>query len=127
MRNYRDLLVWEKAHRLTLTVYKNTRSFPIDERFGLTSQIRRASASIAANLAEGCGRRSDGEMGRFTQIAMGSGAELSYHLLLARDLGLLEAEIYQILGSALGGIMRMMSALSQKIRGHASDEKRLVL
>jgi four helix bundle protein len=66
-------------------------------------------------------------MGRFTQIAMGSGAELSYHLLLARDLGLLEAEIYQILGSALGGIMRMMSALSQKIRGHASDEKRLVL
>jgi len=127
VRNYRDLLVWEKAHRLTLTVYKNTRSFPIDERFGLTSQIRRASASIAANLAEGCGRRSDGEMGRFTQIAMGSGAELSYHLLLARDLGLLEAEIYQILGSALGGIMRMMSALSQKIRGHASDEKRLVL
>jgi 23S rRNA-intervening sequence protein len=62
MRNYKDLRVWEEAHRLTLTVYKTTQAFPKEERFGLTSQIRRASASIAANLAEGCGRRSDGEM-----------------------------------------------------------------
>jgi four helix bundle protein len=116
-------LVWEKAHLLTLAVYKNTRSFPNDERFGLTSQIRRASASIPASLAEGCGRRSDGEMGRFIQIAMGSGAELSYHLLLARDLGLLEGEIYQGLDADLGGIMPMMSSLSQKIRGRASNEK----
>ncbi len=85
MRNYRDLRVWVEAHRLTLAVYRATQVFPKDERFGLTSQIRRASASIAANLAEGCGRRSDGEMGRFVQIAMGSGAELSYHLLLAKD------------------------------------------
>ena len=123
MRNYKDLVVWEKAHRLTLAVYKNTRSFPNDERFGLTSQIRRASASIAANLAEGCGRRSDGEMGRFIQIAMGSGAELSYHLLLARDLGFLEGKIYQDLDCDLGAIMRMMSALSNKVRSHAVDEK----
>lgn len=64
--------------------------------------MRRASASIAANLAEGCGRRSDGEMGRFIQIAMGSGAELSYHLLLAKDLGLIEDELYQGLDSDLG-------------------------
>ena len=77
MRNYKDLRVWDEAHRLTLSVYKNTQAFPKEERFGLTSQIRRASASIAANLAEGCGRRSDGEMARFVQIAMGSGAELS--------------------------------------------------
>jgi len=85
MRNYKDLQVWEKAHRLTLAVYKGTQDFPKEERFGLTSQIRRSSASIAANLAEGCGRRSDGEMARYIQISMGSGAELSYHLLLARD------------------------------------------
>ena len=83
MRNYEDLLVWEKAHKLTLAVYKITQEFPKDERFGLTSQVRRASSSIAANLAEGRGRRSDGEMGRYVQIAMGSGAELSYHLLLS--------------------------------------------
>ncbi len=86
MRNYKALVVWEKAHRLTLSVYRATRAFPSDERFGLSSQMRRASSSIGANLAEGCGRRSDGEMGRFVQIAMGSGAELSYHFLLARDL-----------------------------------------
>jgi four helix bundle protein len=68
MRNYKDLQVWEKAHRLTLAVYKGTQDFPKEERFGLTSQIRRSSASIAANLAEGCGRRSDGEMARYIQI-----------------------------------------------------------
>jgi four helix bundle protein len=127
MRNYRDLVVWEKAHRLTLAVYKNTKAFPSDERFGLTSQMRRASASIAANLAEGCGRRSDGEMGRFIQIAMGSGAELSYHFLLARDLGMLEAELYKGLDSDLSAIMRMMSSLSQAMRGRPMKEERIGL
>jgi four helix bundle protein len=80
-------VVWQKAHKLTLAVYKITQAFPKEERFGLTSQVRRASSSIGANLAEGCGRRSDGEMARFVQIAMGSGAELSYHFLLTKDLG----------------------------------------
>ena len=60
MRNYRDLMVWEKAHKLTLAIYKETNAFPKEERFGLTSQVRRACSSIPANLAEGCGRRSDG-------------------------------------------------------------------
>lgn len=116
MRNYKDLLVWEKAHRLTLAIYKNTRGFPSEERFGLTSQMRRASASIAANLAEGCARRSDGEMGRFIQIAMGSGAELSYHLLLARDLGFMERRAFEGLDSDLGEVMRMMSSFSQRLK-----------
>jgi four helix bundle protein len=95
MRNYRNLLVWEKAHRLTLSIYKSTATFPGEERFGLTSQMRRAAASIPANLAEGCGRRSDKEMARFVQIAMGSGAELSYHTLLARDLNFLDAKTHE--------------------------------
>jgi four helix bundle protein len=116
MRNYRDLLVWEKAHRLTLAVYKITVLFPKEERYGLTSQIRRASASIAANLAEGCGRRSDGEMARYVQIAMGSGAELSYHFLLARDLGLMQSADYEALNSNISEVMRMLSALSGKLR-----------
>jgi four helix bundle protein len=119
------LVVWEKARRLSLAVYKNTKAFPNDERFGLTTQMRRASASIAANLAERCGRRSDGEMGRFIQIAMGSGAELSYHFLLARDLGFLEDKLYQGLDSDLGAVMRMMSSLSYKIRNQPGDEKKL--
>jgi len=116
MRDYRDLQVWGKAHQLTLAVYKSTRGFPIEERFGLTSQTRRSSASIAADLAEGCGRRSDGEMARFVQIAMGSGAELSYHLLLARDLGLLRDSEYTKLNSNVNEVMRMLSGLSQRLR-----------
>jgi four helix bundle protein len=116
MRNYKDLLVWEKAHKLTLAVYKITLLFPKDERYGLTSQIRRASASIAANLAEGCGRRSDGEMARYVQIAMGSGAELSYHFLLAKDLGFVQIAEYETLAADVSEIMRMLSALSGKVR-----------
>jgi four helix bundle protein len=127
MRNYKDLVVWEKAHLLTLAVCQNTKAFPSEERFGLTSQMRRASASIAANLAEGCGRRSDGEMGRFIQIAMDSGTELSRHFLLARDRGFLDLKLYQDLDSDLGAVMRMMSSLSQKmIRSRPIGEEMLV-
>jgi len=101
---------------LTLAIYRDTHDFPKEERFGLTSQIRRSSASIAANLAEGCGRRSDGEMARFIQISMGSGAELSYHLLLARDLDFLKNTEYSRLNSDLEEVLRMLSSLSQKVR-----------
>src|SRR5260221_5444387 len=102
------------AHKLTLAVYQDRYDFPREERFGLTSQVRRSSASIAANLAEGCGRRSDGEMARYIQISMGSGAELSYHLLLARDLDFLKNAGYSKLNSDLEEVMRMLSSLSQK-------------
>src|SRR5271167_1299438 len=119
MRNYKDLHVWEKAHTLTLAVYKDTQRFPAEERFGLTSQIRRSYSSFPANLAEGCGRRSDGEMGRFVQIAMGSGAELSYHLLLCRDLGILGIAEFSRLSADLEEVMRMLSALSGRVRGAA--------
>jgi four helix bundle protein len=116
MRNYKDLRVWDEAHQLTLAIYKATQMFPKEERFGLTSQIRRASASIPANLAEGCGRRSDGEMARFVLIAMGSGSELSYHLLLAKDLNLLDETNYLELTGRLDRIMKMLSALSKKVK-----------
>jgi len=119
MRNYEDLQVWQKAHILTLAIYKSTQCFPSEERFGLTSQIRRSCSSIGANLAEGCGRRSDAEMARFVQIAMGSGAELSYHLQLARDLDLLSKSSADHLRADLSEVMRMLSALSQKLRSRA--------
>jgi four helix bundle protein len=112
MRNYRG----EKAHKLTLAIYKETNAFPKDERSGLTSQVRRASLSIPANLAEGCGRRSDGEMGRFVQIAMGLGAELSYHLLLSPDLGILGTAEFSSLSADLEEVMTMLSALSARVR-----------
>jgi four helix bundle protein len=120
MRNYKNLVVWEKAHKLTLAVYKNTLLFPSAERFGLTSQIRRAAASIAANLAEGCGRRS-GEMARYVQIAMGSGAELSYHLLLSKDLGYLGAAEFGSLISALDEVMKTLSGLSARLKSPVGE------
>jgi four helix bundle protein len=116
LRDYRNLRVWEKAHLLTLSVYKMTRGFPIDERFALTSQMRRAASSIGANLAEGCGRRSDGELARYINIAMGSGAELSYHCLLARDLAFLEKIEYETLNTELDEVMRMLSTLLSKVK-----------
>ncbi len=122
MRNYHDLRVWDEAHQLTLAVYRSTGSFPKEERFGLISQIRRASASIPANLAEGCGRRSDGEMGRFVQIAMGSGSELSYHLLLSKDLEFLSESEYTELNVRTERIMKMLSALSRKLRSTSAAQ-----
>jgi four helix bundle protein len=114
MRNYRDLQVWEKAHKLTLAIYQGTYDSPREERFGLTSQIRRSSASIAANLAEGCGRRSNGEMPVSSRFQWVRGSELSYHLLLARDFDLLKNAEYFRLKSDLEEVMRMLSSLSQK-------------
>ena len=95
MKNFRDLKVWHKSHQLTLEIYKATASFPKEERYGLTSQMRRASTSIPANIAEGCGRNGDTELARFLQIAMGSASELEYHLILARDLDLLPSPNYE--------------------------------
>ena len=124
MRNYRDLRVWDEAHRLTLAVYAITQAFPKEERFGLTSQLRRAASSIGANLAEGCGRRSDGEMARFVQIAMGSAAELSYHLLLARDLGFAHDQQYMELSSHAERVMKMLSALAGRLNDARATQGR---
>src|SRR5215218_10429363 len=95
-RNFRELKVWEKAHRLTLDAYRRTSGFPRDEVFGLTSQIRRSASSVPANIAEGCGR-GGGDLPRFCRVAAGSTSELQYHLQLARDLGLLDESSYSIL------------------------------
>lgn len=89
MKNYRSLHVWQFSHGIALEVYRATKSFPKDELFGLTGQMRRAAVSIPANLAEGCGRDGDAELKRFVTIALGSACELDYHVLLATDLGYL--------------------------------------
>jgi four helix bundle protein len=122
MQNFRNLVVWQKAHDLTLALYKNTASFPTEERFGLTSQIRRCSASIAANIAEGCGRHGDGEFHRFLQMAMGSASELEYHLLLAYDLGFLIKTKYQPLEATVE-IKRMLGSLVMRVNTARSQAK----
>lgn len=116
MKNFRDLSVWDKGHQLTLSVYRTTGSFPKHELYGLTSQIRRCCSSIPANIAEGCGRGSDPEFGRFLQIAMGSASELEYHLLLAKDLGFLEEAAHQQLANRVIEVKRMLTSLIQRVR-----------
>ena len=116
MQDYRELRVWQRAHALTLSVYRTTASFPRDERYGLTSQLRRAASSIAANLAEGCGRNGDAEFARFCSIAMGSASELDYHLLLSKDLDLIAATDYSEFARQLATLKRMLNVLLQKLR-----------
>jgi four helix bundle protein len=115
MKDFRDLQVWQKGHRLTLDVYQTTNSFPDRERYGLTNQRRRSAASIAANLAEGCGRGSDTELKRFAQIAMGSASETEYHLLLAHDLGLIGEESHQRLAEQTQEVNRKLSSFIAKL------------
>lgn len=125
MQEFTQLKVWEKAHQLTLKIYRVTESFPRTEMFGLTSQLRRCTASIAANLAEGCGRGSDTDFARFVQMALGSAFETQYHLLLAHDLGFMQnmasksgnAVEYEELNTCIIEIKRMLSALLQTLKG----------
>ena len=116
MKSFRELKVWQKAHKLTLAIYAATRSFPNEELYGLTSQLRRAAASIGANIAEGWGRRSDGEICRFLQIARGSASEIEYHVLLARDLHFLGEEESADLSHDADEVQRMLTALIQGFR-----------
>ena len=89
MKDFTDLKVWERAHRLTLGLYEVTRRFPQEELYGLTTQTRRCSASIAAKSCRGLRKRGNNEFQRYLQIAAGSATELDYHLILSRDLGVL--------------------------------------
>jgi four helix bundle protein len=116
MKDYRKLEVWQRSHRFTLAVYDTTRSFPKEELFGLTSQLRRACASVPANLAEGCGRDSDAELKRFVDIAHGSASETEYHLLLAADLRLIAGPQYAVLADEISQIKRMLGALARKLK-----------
>ena len=120
MKDFRDLVVWEKAHRLTLQVYRSTAQFPHADLYGLTSQIRRSSASIGANIAEGCGKRGNNEFFRYLQIASGSASELR-HLLLARDLEFLTDAEYRQIQRNLVDLRRMLTSLIRKV-----DSERLL-
>ncbi len=116
MRDFRELRVWEKAHAFTLKIYKLSASFPEQERFGITAQVRRATASIPTNIAEGCGRESEKELARFMSIAAGSASEVEYQLLLASDLGYLDKDLYVQLNYDVNELKRMLNAFMQKLR-----------
>ena len=116
MKDFKDLRVWLKAHSMTIGIYKATKEFPREELFGITSQMRRAASSIGANIAEGTGRRSDGELTRNLHIARGSAAELEYHLLLARDLDLLSSVKFDLLNGQVDEVQRMLTSLIQQVQ-----------
>jgi four helix bundle protein len=118
MKDFRNLQVWRKAHEFALSAYKATAMFPKHERFVLTAQIRRAAVSIPANIAEGCGRRSDADFARFLQMAIGSANELEYHFLLACDLNLVSRTQHQSLSRQLIEIRKMLTGLIQRLIGN---------
>lgn len=115
MRDFTTLKVWKKAHELTPSVYRHTRAFPHEERFGLSAQLRRSTASIPANIAEGAGRLSEREFAHFLNIATGSASETEYHLLLARDLEYLSNDAYSQLAAQVQECRKMLSAFHRTL------------
>ena len=116
MRNFQELLVWQKSHELTLKVYKVSSSFPKEELFGLSSQIRRSASSIPTNIAEGCGHNSNAEMKRYLTISTGSCSELEYQIILAKDLGYIPKAAFKELSESAITIRRMIHTFIQHLR-----------
>ncbi len=115
MRDFKQLKVWQKAHRLVLDIYRHARSFPVDERYGLTAQLLKSATSVPSNIAEGCGRTHDTELAHFLGIAAGSASETEYQLLLARDLGYLTAQLHQDLDAQVNEVKRMLNAFIHRL------------
>lgn len=116
MQDFTKLKVWQKAHNFTVNLYKITRDFPSEEKFGLTNQIRRATVSIESNISEGCGRNGDKEFSRFLDIAQGSAYEVKCQILIARDLEYLDSNKSQLLTDKIDEVSRMINALNQKLK-----------
>ena len=116
MRPHERLEVWTRAIDFVITIYKITESFPKEEKFGLTSQIRRAAVSVPANIAEGAARESGKEFVHFLSNAQGSASELGTELLIAHRLGYIKKEQYVEAGTELDNIGRMIFGLSQHLK-----------
>lgn len=116
IRSYKELLVWQKSILLTKHVYIATRNFPREEIYGLISQLRRAVASIPANIAEGAARNHRKEFLNFLGIASGSGAEVETLLLISKDLEYVSSELYEQLAREIDEVMRMLNRLRQSLR-----------
>ena len=115
LSSYRDLIVWQKSIDLTVAIYARTRRFPADERYGITSQMRRAASSIPANIAEGQARRTTGEFLQSLGIARGSLAELETFVTLCERLGLMPKEACEPLSNDCAEINKMLNALMRSL------------
>lgn len=115
MRDFKELKVWQKAHQVALDVYRHSKSFSADERFGLTAHLRKTATSVASNIAEGCGRGGEKELARFLSIAAGSASELEYQLLLAHDLEYLPSDAHSNLTEQVTEVKRMLYRFMQSL------------
>lgn len=116
MKNFRDIKVWQKAHKLTLNVYKMSNSLPNEEKYGIANKIRRAMVSVPTNIAEGCGRNSDRDFVRFLTITFGSANEVEYLLVLCKDLNFIDLNIFKRLHEDIVEVKKMLSSLINAIR-----------
>jgi four helix bundle protein len=116
MRDFKKYDVWQLSHSLTLEVYKLTATFPKEELFGVTSQIRKAAASIATNISEGCGRNSDNEFSQFLNFALGSASQTEYLLILSNDLNYISIERFQDLQNQINVIKSKLYKLKEKLK-----------
>ena len=115
LKNYRELKVWQRSYQLCLEIYKITKRFPNEERYGLTSQIRRAAVSVPSNIAEGYGRKTTPEYIRFLYIAYGSNCEMETQILLSGDLGYIKTGEWQILREGIREVERMLKGLIKSL------------
>ena len=115
MHNFKELKVWQKAIDLTVEIYKATAFMPTDERFGLTSQMKRCSVSIASNIAEGSGRGSTPQFKQFLNISQGSAFELETQIIISNRLGLLNDELAENLIDKTTEIQKMIYSLERKL------------
>jgi len=116
MKDYRKLIVWEKAHQLTLEIYGMLGNFPKEEMFGLISQMKRSSASIPTNIAEGCGRKSEKDFHRFLVISFGSANELEYQVILSSDLRFIDSTRANRLLKQIEEIKKMLNGLMSRLK-----------
>lgn len=119
MRDYRKYEVWHKAHSMVLFVYKQViPSFPPSEQFDLVRQMKRAAYSISFNIVEGCGRKTDKDFSHFLDVSLGSSHELEYCFLLAKDLGYIQNDLYEILFEKVNEVKAKLINLIKSIRGN---------
>lgn len=121
MRDFRKYAVWEQSHRLVLQLYKLTTVFPREEKFGLTSQIRRAVVSIPTNISEGCGKVSEKDFARFLEISFGSCQEIEYLILLSKDLDYLDEQNYSLIQNEIVSIKKQLYHLIKKLTAEVKD------
>jgi four helix bundle protein len=128
MRNYKNYLVWNESHELVLFIYKQiVPLLPRDERYELTSQMKRAAYSIPINIAEGCGRNSDKDFNHYLDVSLGSANELQYCILLIRDLAYLDNERYEVLCRKVNTIRAMLIKLIKSIREPKSLKREAII